>query len=129
MIEDCGVPVVRNSDGCNLDHAVVVVGYTQDYWLVRNSWGSGWGEKGYIRLSRKNDHTTFRDDEPSAGVACKPYPEHEWPAGESGILYDMSYPVGVKPVGPGLPPSAGPAPQLAPQHHQRQVGRGSATLP
>jgi len=38
------------------DHAVTVVGYGteggQDFWLIKNSWSSGWGEKGYIRLKR-----------------------------------------------------------------------------
>jgi len=40
------------------DHAVTVVGYGTDsasgldYWLIKNSWGSGWGEGGYIRLQR-----------------------------------------------------------------------------
>ncbi|MGA7673808.1 MAG: C1 family peptidase [Rhizomicrobium sp.] len=36
------------------DHAVLVVGYTPEYWLVQNSWGASWGEQGYIRLKRGN---------------------------------------------------------------------------
>lgn len=35
-----------------LDHAVLVVGYTPDYWIVRNSWGANWGEHGFFRLAR-----------------------------------------------------------------------------
>lgn len=37
-----------------LTHAMVLVGYGTengvDYWLIRNSWGVGWGEKGHIRV-------------------------------------------------------------------------------
>jgi len=38
--------------GKSLDHAVVAVGYDipAGYWRVRNSWGAGWGENGFIRL-------------------------------------------------------------------------------
>jgi C1A family cysteine protease len=43
-----------NATCSEIDHAVVLVGYgvsgTYKYWLVRNSWGSSWGESGYIRV-------------------------------------------------------------------------------
>lgn len=39
--------------GTSLNHGVVIVGYTPDYWIVRNSWGSNWGtEHGYIHMKR-----------------------------------------------------------------------------
>lgn len=33
-----------------LNHAVVTVGYSPDYWIVRNSWSPQWGEEGYIKI-------------------------------------------------------------------------------
>lgn len=36
------------------DHAVLVVGYNQEnginYWLVKNSWSTMWGDEGYVKI-------------------------------------------------------------------------------
>ena len=55
--------------GQNLDHGVLIVGYGVEnglkYWLVKNSWGEGWGQDGYIKLGRSDS----ADDAGVCGVA------------------------------------------------------------
>lgn len=40
--------------GTSLNHAVIVVGASPTEWKIKNSWGSSWGENGYIRLKTGN---------------------------------------------------------------------------
>ncbi|CAL5083879.1 unnamed protein product [Urochloa decumbens] len=52
----CGV-FPPSSCNTNRNHAVTVVGYGasrgKKYWIVKNSWGRTWGEKGYVRMQRR----------------------------------------------------------------------------
>jgi hypothetical protein len=45
-----------SSCGTNLDHGVTLVGYgtesSKNFWLVRNSWGKSWGDKGMVKIVR-----------------------------------------------------------------------------
>lgn len=63
--------VFTGSCGTELDHGVAIVGYgtTLDgtkYWIVKNSWGAEWGEKGYIRMKRG-----ISDKEGLCGIAME----------------------------------------------------------
>uniref|UniRef100_A0A6P7GQB0 Cathepsin L-like proteinase n=1 Tax=Diabrotica virgifera virgifera TaxID=50390 RepID=A0A6P7GQB0_DIAVI len=38
--------------GKNINHAILATGYTDEYIVIKNSWGADWGEDGYMKLAR-----------------------------------------------------------------------------
>ncbi|RWS18755.1 dipeptidyl peptidase 1-like protein, partial [Leptotrombidium deliense] len=58
------------------NHAVLLIGYGADsktgekYWIVKNSWGTGWGEFGYFRIRRGTDECGIE----SIAVQATPIP-------------------------------------------------------
>jgi len=67
-----GGVLTSSSCGTTLDHGVLIVGYgeenAQQYWLVKNSWGTTWGDKGYVKIARSES----TNDAGICGIAMDP---------------------------------------------------------
>jgi len=47
---------IFNACNANMNHGVVMVGQILEkgYWIIKNSWGTGWGEGGFMKLALGN---------------------------------------------------------------------------
>jgi len=94
-----------------VNHAVTLMGYqepqgkSQGFWLIKNSWGTYWGESGYIRLEMKGDEESHCgwDHKTHDGLACDGDPDTAWVCGTCGVLYDSVIPTGVHVTEGSLP--------------------------
>ena len=98
---ESGVLDTCNKTEITVDHAVQLVGYGTettetgglDYWLVRNSWGTSWGEEGYIKMARSSTPTCALDNSMADGDGCKfGTPAKMKVCGKCGLLSDSTYP-------------------------------------
>ncbi|XP_058746600.1 cysteine proteinase 15A-like [Vicia villosa] len=47
-----GISCPNICDKDSLNHNVLLIGFEKDAWILKNSWGTDWGEEGFFRLCR-----------------------------------------------------------------------------
>jgi len=88
-----GVITASSKCGTSIDHAVQATGFNAqgNYWIIRNSWGAGWGEKGFVwveyghNVCGVTDQATIVNVEKIMGM--EPAPVQSAPVGELQCTY------------------------------------------
>lgn len=65
--------ILTNCTSVQLNHAAVIIGFDNTnnppYWIIKNSWGTDWGENGYIRIE-KGTNQCLITSRPSYSILC-----------------------------------------------------------
>ncbi|CAD2217099.1 cysteine peptidase B [Angomonas deanei] len=91
VLEDCGA--------FRINHGVTLVGYNNSapvpYWIIKNSWGTSWGEDGYIRVKKGTNECLINSYVISATIPDVAPPEPTTtttttlPPGKKGLKIDV----------------------------------------
>jgi len=83
-------PILRQQRSETLEYQTAPI----KYWLIRNSWGAQWGEKGFIRMLRYDQEgkQCGKDDNNQAGTGCSGDSKNVTVCGMCGYLYDSVVP-------------------------------------
>ncbi|KAJ8921570.1 hypothetical protein NQ315_010475 [Exocentrus adspersus] len=67
-----GVFETSECSSTELNHGVLIAGYGtengKDYWLIKNSWASWWGDNGYVKMARNRNNLCGVATDPSYPV-------------------------------------------------------------
>merc|ERR1719174_906716 len=100
--------IVSSGCGTNLDHGVLAAGLNtgEGYYLVKNSWGSSWGDSGYLKISTK-------------GNVCGIHSQPSYPTVSGAPAPPPAPTPPTPPTPPPAPPPSPPPPTPAPpgRHH------------
>lgn len=75
--------VFKCKANAQVNHGVLLVGYTDSYWIIKNQWGVFWGQSGFMYLTRE---TSFN---------CKIGTTAHIMTGKGDSTFDKNYMVGV----------------------------------